>query len=143
VELGLAGLKKIIVVNRSQERGTELVALLRGKLRLNTELVIWSGDYAVPAEIDVVINGTSIGLYDGEARLAIKVGTLRPGMVVADVIFNPPRTRFLRDAEARGCTVIDGLGMLVNQAIVGIQYWTGIAPNAEVMRRTLENALGL
>jgi len=143
VELGLAGLKKIIVVNRSRERGAELVALLHDKLHLNAELVIWSGDYAVPVEIDVVINGTSIGLYDGEARLAVEVATLRPGGVIADVIFNPPRTRFLRDAEARGCTVLDGLGMLVNQAIVGVEYWTGITPDTDVMRRALEQALGL
>lgn len=64
-------------------------------------------------------------------------------MVVADVIFNPPRTQLLRDAEARGCTPLDGLGMLVNQAIVGVEFWTGITPNAAVMRRALENALDL
>jgi shikimate dehydrogenase len=143
VELGLAGVKKIIVVNRSRERGSELVALLRNKLKLEADLIVWEGDYAVPAEIDVVINGTSIGLYDGDARLSLETNSLHPGMVVADVVFNPPRTRLLRDAEARGCAVLDGLGMLVNQGIVGIQYWTGITPNTEVMRRALEKALGL
>ncbi|HSI14921.1 MAG TPA: shikimate dehydrogenase [Chthoniobacter sp.] len=143
VELGLAGVKKITVVNRSQERGTELVNLLRGKLQLDAEFARWAGDYSAPARTDVVINGTSIGLYDGEARVDIDLASLQPGMVVADVIFNPPRTRLLRDAEARGCKVLDGLGMLVNQGIVGIEYWTGITPDAEVMRRALEAALGL
>ena len=143
VELGLAGIKKIIVVNRSKARGSELVGLLRDKLRLDADLVVWEGDYAIPADTDIVINGTSIGLYDGDARMAVDVNTLRPGMVVADVIFSPPRTRLLRDAEARGCTAVDGLGMLVNQGIVAVQYWTGITPDAEVMRRTLEKALGL
>ena len=143
VELGLAGVKKIVVVNRGQERGRELVELLRAKLKLEAELVVWHGDYAVPAGTEVVINGTSIGLYDGEARLAIDVNSFRPGMVVADVIFNPPYTRLLRDAEARGCTPVDGLGMLVNQAIVGVEFWTGVTPEAAVMRRALENALGL
>jgi shikimate dehydrogenase len=130
-------------VNRSKERGTELVDLLRSKLELDTEFAHWAGDYAVPEDSDVVINGTSIGLYDGDARLAVDDATLRPGMVVADVIFNPPRTRLLRDAEARGCKVLDGLGMLVNQGIVGIEYWSGITPDTEVMRRALEAALGL
>lgn len=143
VELGLAGVKKITVVNRSKERGTELVALLRGKLLLDAEFAHWAGDYSVPAGTDVVINGTSIGLYDGDARIAVDLASLHPGMVVADVIFNPPRTRLLRDAEARGCQVLDGLGMLVNQGIVGIEYWTGITPDADVMRRALEAALGL
>ena len=143
VELGLAGVKKIVVVNRSPARGGELVELLRGKLQLDAELVVWSGDYKVPTDTDVIINGTSIGLYDAEARIAVDIATLRPGAVVADVVFNPPRTRLLRDAEARGCTVLDGLGMLVNQAIVGVQFWTGIVPDAEVMRRALEDALGV
>jgi shikimate dehydrogenase len=143
VELGLAGAKRIAVVNRSRERGGELAALLREKLKLDAEHVSWQGDHAVADGAEIVINATSIGLYDGNARLAVDVNTLRPGMVAADVIGNPPRTRFLRDAEARGCRTLDGLGMLVNQGAIAIEYWTGIDPDATVMRRALEQALGL
>jgi shikimate dehydrogenase len=143
VELGLAGIRQITVVNRSESRGAELVELLRSKLKLNAELVVWSEDYAIPAGTDVVINATSIGLYDANARLNLEASSLKPGMVVADVIGNPPRTRLIRDAAERGCTALDGLGMLVNQGIVGVQYWTGIEPDAAVMRRALERALGL
>lgn len=143
VELGLAGVRRITVVNRSPARGGELVELLRSKLHMDATLVAWHGDVAIPAETDIVINATSIGLYDADARLALDASTLRPGMVVADVIGNPPRTRLMRDAEARGCRALDGLGMLVNQGIVGVQYWTGIEPDAGVMRRALEAALGL
>lgn len=143
VELGLAGVKRITIVNRSESRGAELVGLLRDKLKLDAAFVAWSGDFAIPEETDIVINGTSIGLYAPEARLALDLTTLKPGMVVADVIFNPVRTRFLDDAAARGCRAIDGLGMLVNQGIVGVQYWTGITPDAAVMRKALESAMGL
>ena len=83
------------------------------------------------------------GLYDATARLALDIATLQPGMVVADVVFNPPRTRLLLEAEARGCRALDGLGMLVNQGVVGIHYWTGIDPDTAVMRTALEHALGL
>ena len=143
VELGLAGARRITVVNRSEGRGAELVDLLRGKLRVESELVMWRGDFAVPAGTDLVINATSIGLYDTDARLGLDVSTLQPAMVVADVIGNPPRTRLIRDAEARGCRALDGLGMLVNQGIVAVHYWTGIEPDAAVMRRALETGLGL
>ena len=143
VELGLAGTKRITVVNRSEPRGTELVALLRNTLKLDADLVVWRGDYAVPAGTDIVINGTSIGLYAPEARLALDLTSLQPGMVVADVVFNPVRTRFLDEAAARGCRALDGLGMLVNQGIVGVQFWTGITPDAAVMRRALESAMGV
>jgi shikimate dehydrogenase len=143
VELGLAGIKRITIVNRSESRGAELVDLLRDKLKLDAELVVWSGDFAIPAGTDIVINGTSIGLYAPQARLALDLTTLGAGMVVADVVFSPVRTRFLDDAAARGCPAIDGLGMLVNQGIVGLQYWTGITPDAAVMRKALMSAMGL
>jgi shikimate dehydrogenase len=57
--------------------------------------------------------------------------------VVADIIPNPPRTRLIAEAEQRGCKVLDGLGMLVNQGVIGIKYWTGVDVEAGVMRRTL------
>ena len=143
VELGLAGVRHITIVNRSEQRGAELVNVLREQLQLEAQLVVWSGDYTVPEGTDVVINGTSIGLYDPEARLAIDLDSLRPGMIAADVVFNPVRTRFLTEAAARGCRPLDGLGMLVNQGIVGIQYWTGIDPQPEVMRQALESVMGV
>jgi shikimate dehydrogenase len=58
-------------------------------------------------------------------------------MVVADIIPNPPRTRLVRDAEQRGCKVIDGLGMLVNQGVIGVKYWTGVDVDPAVMRKTI------
>jgi shikimate dehydrogenase len=59
-------------------------------------------------------------------------------MVVADVIPNPPRTRLLADAATRGCTTLDGMGMLVNQGRVAIKLWTGLDVDGQIMRRTLE-----
>ncbi|HAV65524.1 MAG TPA: shikimate dehydrogenase [Verrucomicrobiales bacterium] len=142
VELGLAGVGRITLVNRSAKRGRELADLLGGKLKLSVEFVEWRGDYAIPADATIVINGTSIGLYDGDATLALDVSSLKPGMVVADVVFSPPRTRLLRDAAGRGCRTLDGLGMLVNQGVIGVHYWTGIEPDPAVMRQTLEEIFG-
>jgi shikimate dehydrogenase len=143
VELGLAGARRITVVNRSGGRGAELAGLLRDTLKMEAELVVWSGDYVVPDGTDVVINATSIGLYDADARLAVELDSLHPGMVVADVVFNPVTTRFLREAAERGCRAVDGLGMLVNQGVIGVRFWTGIDPDPEVMRMALEKAMGV
>ncbi|MCS6852350.1 MAG: shikimate dehydrogenase [Gemmataceae bacterium] len=143
VELALAGVRHLTIVNRSEARGRELVELLAGKLHVPSDFALWHGDYRVPPETDVVINATSIGLFpDVDARLPLDVTTLSPHMIVADVIPNPPRTRLIRDAAARGCRVIDGLGMLVNQGVLGIRYWTGIDPDPGVMRRALEEIFG-
>ena len=142
VELALAGVRSITIVNRGEERGRDLVDLLAQKTNVQAEYVPWRGDQDVPTGTDVVINATSIGLYpDGDARLPLNLNTLHSGMIVADVIPNPPRTRLVRNAEGRGCRVIDGLGMLVNQGVLGIRYWTGIDADTMVMRRAVRGNL--
>jgi shikimate dehydrogenase len=72
-----------------------------------------------------------------DARLALDLDSLRPGLVVADVIPNPPTTNLLRDAAARGCVTLDGQGMLVNQAVINARNWLGIDVDPAVMRAVL------
>jgi shikimate dehydrogenase len=139
VELALAGASSIRVVNRDPGRGRELAALIAGKTPAKAEFIPWDRTYKIPAGTDVVVNATSIGLFpDVDANLNLDLFSLRPGMVVADVIPNPPNTNLIRDAETRGCTTLDGLGMLVNQGVVGIRLWTGVDADPTVMRRALE-----
>lgn len=143
VEVALAGASKITIVNRTVERGEELTRLLDEKLPVEADFVPWDGVYSAPDGTDVVINATSIGLFpDVDARLDLEVDSLREGMVVADVIPNPPRTNLVKDATAKGCKVIDGLGMLVNQGVIGIRHWTGVDPDPAVMRAALEEIFG-
>ncbi|MCA9111116.1 MAG: shikimate dehydrogenase [Planctomycetaceae bacterium] len=143
VEVALAGASQLTIVNRSQARGEELVKLLNDRVPAQADFVLWEGTFTVPEGTDIVINATSIGLFpDVEARLDLDVDTLTSDMVVADVIPNPPRTHLVRDAENRGCRVIDGLGMLVNQGVIGVEYWSGISPDPAVMRQALEAVFG-
>ncbi len=139
VETALAGARRITVVNRDPARGAELVALLNARTPATAELAAWDHRYRVPADTEIVVNATSIGLFPAlDARLELDRDSLLPSMVVADVIPNPPRTRLLRDAQARGATVLDGLGMLVNQGVLGIRAWTGLDPDPAIMRAELE-----
>ena len=139
VELALAGASSISVVNRTAERGMELVRVINENTPAKAELINWQTEYKVKPDAGIVINATSIGLYPNlHDRLDLDIESLGPGMVVADVIPNPPRTHLIKDAVARGCTIVDGLGMLVNQGVIGIKYWTGVDADATVMRRKLE-----
>ena len=139
VEMALAGLSHITIVNRDAKRGQILVDLINSKTPAKAELVVWDKAFIVPADTAIVVNATSIGLYpDVEARVKVDMASITPSMVVADIIPNPPRTLLIREAEAKGCRVIDGLGMLVNQGVIGIKYWTGLDVDAGVMRRTVE-----
>lgn len=143
VEAALAGAGPITVVNRDRDRGAELVALLEERTPAEAVLVEWSGTCRVPEGADIIVNATPVGLFpDVDARLNMDPDSLRAGMVVADVIPNPPRTALLAEAEARGCTVLDGLGMLVNQGVISIRHWTGADADPAVMRRTVEGLFG-
>jgi shikimate dehydrogenase len=142
VELLNAGAAHVTVVNRSEKRGQELVAVLQKVAPGKADFVLWQGDYPVPADTDILINSTSIGLFPDTSRVPVRRDTLRPTMVVCDVIPNPPRTAFLAEAAAAGCRTLDGLGMLVNQGVIGIRLWTGRDPKPAVMRQALEAVFG-
>jgi shikimate dehydrogenase len=75
----------------------------------------------------------------GEVRLSFD--QIPAGLVVCDVIPNPPDTPFLQRARQAGATTIDGRGMLLNQAAINIELWTGVDPDREVMGRALDNAI--
>ena len=139
VELALAGAAEILVVNRDPARGEALARLVAAAAAARSVFRPWAGEFRVPEGTDVVVNATSIGLFpEVDARPAIAFDSLAPGMVVADVIPNPPQTVLLREAAARGCTTLDGLGMLVNQGVLGIRFWTGVDVDPSVMRHSLE-----
>jgi shikimate dehydrogenase len=144
VEAALAGAGPITIVNRDWRRGVRLVAHLDEQTPADARLVPWDGTYRVPDTTDIVVNATSVGLFpDVDGRLDLDADTLRTPMVVADVIPNPPTTPLLRDAAGRGCRVLDGLGMLVNQGLISIRHWTGVDADPTIMRRKLEALFGV
>ncbi|CAI9401572.1 Shikimate dehydrogenase (NADP(+)) [Pleomorphomonas sp. T1.2MG-36] len=143
IETALAGAASIAVVNRDEARGKAVVQLVAAHTSAAAEFVPWTGSYIIPEETDILINATSIGLFPGVGDLpAVDFTSVRPGLVVADVIPNPPHTAFLRMAETHGAITLDGLGMLVNQGVIGIRLWTGREPDAKVMRGALEAVFG-
>jgi shikimate dehydrogenase len=140
VELALAGAASITVVNRSAERGRELARLL-GE-HAGEVLVENLGDgYRVRPDADLVVNATSIGLHpDVDADVPVVLADVAGRALVADVIPNPPETQLLRRAAAAGCETLDGLEMLVEQGRIGFKLWTGVEPDAAVMRQALRQA---
>jgi shikimate dehydrogenase len=116
---------------------------LNEKTKAKASFVLWDQTYAIDPAADILVNATSIGLFpDVEGRLDIDMSTVRPGVIVADVIPNPPRTALVREAEARGARTLDGLGMLVNQGVVSIRHWFGVDVDPGVMRRKVEDLFG-
>jgi shikimate dehydrogenase len=144
VEMALAGVSFITIVNRDEERGESLVNLLNTHTSSIANYLLWNTAQEIPADTDIVINATSIGLFPNiDEQLNINFDSIKSNMIVADGIHNPPATHFLKEAKSRGCVTVDGLQMLVNQGVIGIKYWTGTDVNPEVMRNELKKVLPL
>jgi shikimate dehydrogenase len=141
VELGFAGAAEITIVNRDEARGRTLAGLVAANLPFGARWTPWLGDAVVPPGTDVLVNATSVGLYAPDDRPPIDVTSFNNVGLVADVVFNPVETRFLRDAADHGCATLDGLGMLVHQGAAAIERWVGISPDRSVMREALAAAL--
>lgn len=143
VEMALAGASYISIVNRSAGRGQELARLLNERTPAQAAFAPWQGRYAVPAETDILVNATSIGLFPAvDALPEIDLNSLRPDLWVCDVIPNPPHTAFLKAAEAHGARTLDGLGMLVGQGAIAFEMWTGVPAPVQVMRQALAEVFG-
>ena len=139
VELALAGAQQITIVNRTPQRGEDLVALLREYTQADAELSEWKGCYDISPETDVLVNATSIGLFPNVSEKPdINYANIHADMTVCDVIPNPPQTPFLNEAKARGATTLDGLGMLVYQGAIGFTMWTGVDAPVGVMHQALQ-----
>jgi shikimate dehydrogenase len=140
VELALAGASHITIVNRTTQRGEELARLLGEHTPAEAEFNWWLGDYDVPTDADILVNATSVGLFPNvDDRPAVNIDSIRPGLLVCDVIPNPPRTRLLVEAAGRGARTLDGLGMLVYQGAIAFTVWTGQDAPIDLMKEALRD----
>jgi shikimate 5-dehydrogenase len=89
---------------------------------------------------DLLINTTPVGTYPDVDRSPVERDAL-DGRLVYDLVYNPRPTRLLRDAAAAGCRTLDGLDMLVAQAVRQFRWWTGVMPEARVLRDAAERRL--
>ncbi|GBD57995.1 shikimate dehydrogenase [Gluconobacter wancherniae] len=143
VELALAGAKHIRIINRDKAKAEKIADLIEDKTHTKASAHVWKGNASVPDDVDIIINATSIGLGNAEAIPPVDLETLKKGQIVADVIPNPPVTRFLQEAKKRECITLTGLGMLVHQGIIGAEFWLGKTLDATAMKNALEDIFGV
>jgi shikimate dehydrogenase len=141
VELSAAGAAEITIVSRNPSPARELAKLLAEKFQVGTSAVQWEEDFELPAEIDLLINATSIGHEDPDARVPLNFDGLAAETIVADVTTDPPQTPLLGEAGERGCRTLDGLSMYIDQIAAGFGLWTGVEPDSMVMREAIEEFL--
>ncbi|MDY3250610.1 MAG: shikimate dehydrogenase [Candidatus Choladocola sp.] len=138
VECALAGAGSITVVNRTAERAAELAQVITDNTAAKASAERWTEQYSIPADTDILINATSIGLSpNSDQKPDIDYDTITDRMVVTDVVFNPASTLFLQEAQKRGAKTVTGLGMLACQGALNFTLWTGVEAPLEIMEETL------
>jgi shikimate dehydrogenase len=140
VELALAGASEIWVANRDVSKASDIANLVSSATSSACSAIEWQADLSVPESATLVVNATSLGL-SGSGEVRLNFDAIPAGLVVCDVIPNPPDTSFLRRARQAGATTVDGRGMLLNQAAINIKFWTDVDPDREVMGRALDQAI--
>ncbi len=126
------GVEKITVVNRSYARAEELVR----ELKLDAGVAGFDRLPALLPSADLLVNTTSLGMK-GQPTLELDLGHLKKSAAVSDIVYVPLETQLLREARARGHATVDGLGMLLHQAVPGFTRWFGVRPNVTEELRAL------
>ena len=126
-----AGVPEICLSNRTRVRAEQLQRDFGNRIKV----VDWvqAGDMLDHANL--VVNTTSLGMI-GKGALRVPLDGLRPGTVVTDLVYAPLRTHLLETAEEMGCVTVDGLGMLLHQAVPAFERWFGKRPEVDRATRT-------
>lgn len=90
---------------------------------------------------DVLINATSVGMKPNQKESPVPAKLLKRGLVVFDIVYNPPKTKLLKEAEAAGAKTISGIDMLVWQGALAFEMWTGQKAPIELMKKEAIKAL--
>ncbi|MDP5334611.1 MAG: shikimate dehydrogenase [Paracoccaceae bacterium] len=124
------GVPEILISNRTRIRAEALQHDFGKRLRV----VDWVQAGNMLEEAATVVNTTSLGML-GKPELRVPLDGLQKGALVTDLVYAPLQTRLLRVAQEMGCVTVDGLGMLLHQAVPGFERWFGHRPTVDASIR--------
>ncbi|MFA5785544.1 MAG: shikimate dehydrogenase [Actinomycetota bacterium] len=137
--LGRMGAGRVLVVARSPDRAEPVVGLARECGATEAGFLRWNADLSEVSGSDLVVNATPLGMR-GE-RLPEDACRLGSGQMAVDLIYSPAQTPFLAEARSHGAVTHNGLGLLLAQAGLSLELWTGSTPSLEVMSAAALRAL--
>lgn len=129
-----AGVPEIMLSNRTRVRADKLKQDFGSRIRVYE----WVQAGNMIEDADLLVNTTSLGMI-GKSELRVPLDGLRSSTIVTDLVYAPLKTKLLATAEEVGCVTVDGLGMLLHQAVPAFERWFGQRP--EVDRATRAAAL--
>jgi shikimate dehydrogenase len=139
VALQVCGVSEIRILNRTKSRADQLAAQLAPHIK--SRLIVVDSWPVAAKDVALVVNTTSAGMK-GAPSLDLPLDTLPKDAAVCDIVYNPLETPLLHKARTRGLRTVDGLGMLMHQAVPAFEAFFGVTPKVTpALRRHLEDAL--
>jgi len=129
-------LRRILVANRTLAKAQDLARGLEGYGAATLEALAWEDLDRVLSGSQLIVNTTSLGMA-GQPPLHMDLAKAPRGAIVSDIVYVPLKTPLLAAAEARGLRTVDGLGMLLHQAVPGFERWFGLRPEVTPDLRAL------
>jgi shikimate dehydrogenase len=130
------GIGPIRIANRTAAKTEELIRDLDPDSAARLRPAAWEDLDRAAGEAGLIVNTTSLGMA-GQPPLAMDLSGARPDAIVSDIVYVPLMTPLLAAAEARGLRTVDGLGMLLHQAVPGFSRWFGVVPRVTPELRAL------
>jgi shikimate dehydrogenase len=127
------GVQEVRLFNRTRERADEVAAFFGPRVKAYD----WTRAMDCSTDAGILVNATTLGMAGGGGRLEIDLAVLNASCVVADLVYVPLVTPLLAAAKARGLKTVDGLGMLLHQAVPGFEKWFGVRPQVTSELRDL------
>jgi len=129
-----SGVERLHVTNRTQKRAKDLQGFFNNQI----ELIEWSEKEELLKNVNTVINTTTLGMV-GSDELQFSLSTANENTTIVDLVYNPINTPLLVEAHKKGCHVVNGIGMLLHQAIPGFNEWYGVKPTItkELLNRVM------
>ncbi len=133
IQAALDGAKKLVIFNRKSSKGYANAERTADKISANVpgceavvnDLEDAEAFAAAVKSCDILVNATKVGMAPLDGETLVDPALYRPGLVVADTVYNPRETRMIREAAAAGCVVVGGIGMLLQQGVEAFRLFTG------------------
>lgn len=134
------GARQIHIVDRVPQKAQDLVHDINCRFAPVAHFAA-PGDFSALAKCDVVLNASGVGMGDSSGESPLPATQIHAHQLYFDACYNPQKTRFLLDAEAKGCRILNGLGMSLYQGAAQIELWSGEKAPLAAMRRELLDIL--
>jgi len=127
--------KEMVILNRTEEKAVKLSKTISENFSLQVKGLKLTQENLKNElkNADLLVNATSLGMYPNVDETPVDKNLINQNLVVFDVVYNPLKTRFLKEAEEKGAKIVNGLSMLIYQAVEAFKIWTGLNPPVKTM----------